>query len=151
MPFLFKKTVSLDNDYDNEGLRAARSAVAVRTVAPVNGFEKVSDRRITKAERELAKFETWARNFEIYLEIMLKREGLDLRMTQALQQYRSKLAEIVIAKRQAIAVTAVEMQQLRLTDAKNRMAIDVQRQQTDRAIADLQAAQSTLMKHHGWS
>lgn len=145
MPFLFKsRDKNLDNQMDADGMRAASLRTAVRTIAPVTGFERISERRISAEEKKLKEYQAFVVRFEKFLGIRLQREELDLVATNALQNYRTGLARIVVAKRAAIAETAVELQRLRLPLAQQQKAIETTAIDVDKAIAQLKQSQKAI-------
>jgi hypothetical protein len=152
MPLFFNRTKT-DSDGagdDRDAWGVAKSKTTIRTVAPLNGFKKLSEADLAKEKKELEEMKAFIKRFKELVKLRLQRETLDVEATKELQLYQSELAKLLIEKQAAVTAKEVAIEKLRLPQAKMAQTLQGVREQVDSQIQHLNQQQKELANKRGW-
>lgn len=148
MAFGFGKKTTTHTD--DTAWTAVKSDNTVRTTPVAVNYRPVSEGEITAMERNLDARKRASSRFKRYLALLMKWEVVDADDTVELANYQAEVAKSLVTKQGALAAKQVEIEKLRLPQARMAKKLQDTRVSVDAAIANLHHKQEEIASKNGW-
>lgn len=121
---LFQQPTPQAQITSDDNWAVVNSPTTITTIAPVKGFQKVSDRQLEREKRELEEMRKFLANFRKFLDIRAQRAKLDVEATKELNGYFTILAQTLVEKNGAVTAKEIALQKLRIPLANQSMQLE---------------------------
>lgn len=135
---------------DADALRAIDNAQTIRTIAPVTGFQIISQGQLDATTRGLMKRKEQSQRYGQYIQLVHDWRQQDVADTKALAQSLVKEAGQIKEARQAIDEAHIAVEEIKVGVAQSATKLETKRQQSAQKIEELRRQREAVLNRNRW-